>query len=153
MGRGCGEGCKRAAWTRGTQAGSLQVSFPLSECFLVFIILSLSQGQNCLFSTRGNPIRENWAGHFDHHSPGFSEGPCFGYRSELKRCTGIGRKGESLSPHDPETSWETPVLEGTPEEELGTCVSLYSYEFKFMNEERTNKQMSSDQQRSRMIRS
>lgn len=40
---------------------------------------------------------------------------------------------QSLSPHGPESSWETCVLEGTPEEELGTCSSLNSYESKFMN--------------------
>lgn len=142
MGRGCGERHGSVAWAWGAHARTQQtdrhVGFPLSECFLVLVILSLSQGQNCLFSTGRNPIRENLAGNFDHHSPRFSEGPCFGYRSELKLCRVLGGRQrewlqkQGLSAHGPASSWETRVLEGTPEEELGTFSSLNSYEFKFM---------------------
>lgn len=111
-----------------------QPGLPLSECFLVLITLNLSQRQNCLFSTQGNPIRANLAGSLARHSPDFSEGRCFGYRSELKLCLGVklgwrevGRGGShrnSRPPDGPESSQEGCVPQGTTEEDLGTRGNL-----------------------------
>lgn len=130
-----------------TISPSLQIGFPLSECFPVLIILSLSQGQNCLFSTQRKPIRENLAGSFGHHKPCLSEGPCLGYRSELKLCRGVGRKGEGQLQSLSLTTWPRIKLgdscaRGNPRGRTWCqrqCSSLDSYEFKFMNQERTNK--------------
>lgn len=106
MGRGCGKCTGGLPGQEAPTQADLQVGFPLSEWFPVLVILSLRQGQNCLFSTRRNSIRENSAGNLDHHSPCFSEGPCSGYRSELELCMDVGRKGQgAITETESFTTW------------------------------------------------